>query len=66
MGMETDRRGCEAIGTHGLEGKIDGNFVTIAGPCKGGHTMSIEAARELMAWLEMKLVPDEESRDGAD
>lgn len=42
---------CKPIGTHGIVGRIYGGMVTIAGPCGGGHVMSIEAAGELRDWL---------------
>lgn len=55
MGTGVNLDMCEPIGRHGLVGKVDGELVTIGGPCGAGHVMSIAAARDLRTWLETNL-----------
>jgi hypothetical protein len=40
------------IGDEGLTGEVRRGMVTISGPCGGEHTMSLRAARQLLAWLD--------------
>ena len=48
----------ETIGTHGLTGEKRGDVIAVKGPCGGGHTMNLDAARELRDWLSEKLNGD--------
>lgn len=46
------------IGTHGLVGSAQHGMITVRGPCGEGHTMNMEAARELRDWLTEQLVEE--------
>jgi hypothetical protein len=58
MNAETEPATRAPIGTHGLRGAVVGNFVTIAGPCGQGQTMSRAAAAELRDWLIAQTLAD--------